>query len=95
MSNKAFKRIIFTIFSFFRDQYFININIVYIKYFFVFVVEVTFFYFFCRRNLCYFHSFFYSVKKRKIFFYNNLDVHALIVYFCFVLIDLINDYTKS
>ena len=26
------------------------------------------------------------------FFYNNLGIHALIVYFCFVLIDLINDF---
>ena len=26
------------------------------------------------------------------FFNNNLGIHALIVYFCFVLIDLINDY---
>ena len=25
-------------------------------------------------------------------FYNNLGIHALIIYFCFVLIDLINDY---
>ena len=29
------------------------------------------------------------------FFYNDLGIHALIVYFCFVLIDLINDYKKS
>ena len=26
------------------------------------------------------------------FFNNDLGIHALIVYFCFVLIDLINDY---
>ena len=26
------------------------------------------------------------------FFYNNLIIRALIIYFCFVLIDLINDY---
>ena len=26
------------------------------------------------------------------FFYNNLGVLAVIIYFCFVLIDLINDY---
>ena len=26
------------------------------------------------------------------FFYNNLVIRALIIYFCFVLIDLINDY---
>ena len=28
------------------------------------------------------------------FFYNDLGIHALIVCFCFVLIDLINDYKK-
>ena len=28
------------------------------------------------------------------FFYNNLGIRALIIYFCFVLIDLINDYKK-
>ena len=32
-----------------------------------------------------------NVKK----FCNNLVIHALIVYFCFVLIDLINDHKKS
>ena len=26
------------------------------------------------------------------FFYNNSGIHAVIIYFCFVLIDLINDY---
>ena len=26
------------------------------------------------------------------FFYNNLGINAVIIYFCFVLIDLINDY---
>ena len=26
------------------------------------------------------------------FFYNNLGIRALIIYFCFVLIGLINDY---
>ena len=26
------------------------------------------------------------------FFYNNLGIHAMIIYFCFMLIDLINDY---
>ena len=26
------------------------------------------------------------------FFYNNLGIRALIIYFCFVLIDLINQY---
>ena len=31
------------------------------------------------------------MKKVK-FFYNNLAIRALIVYFCFVLINLINDY---
>ena len=30
-------------------------------------------------------------KKQKCF-YNNLGIYALIIYFCFVLIDLINDY---
>ena len=25
-------------------------------------------------------------------FYNNLGIHAMTIYFCFVLIDLINDY---
>ena len=28
-------------------------------------------------------------------FYNNLGINALIVHFCFVLIDLINDYQKN
>ena len=29
------------------------------------------------------------------FFYNNLGIRAMIVYFYFMLIDLINDYKKS
>ena len=29
------------------------------------------------------------------FFYNNLGIHTLIVYFCFVLIDLINEFKKN
>ena len=28
----------------------------------------------------------------RTFFYNNLGIHAVIIYFCFVLIDLINSY---
>ena len=31
-------------------------------------------------------------EKIMNFFYNNLGLRALIIYFCFVLIDLINDY---
>ena len=31
-------------------------------------------------------------EKIMNFFYNNLGIRALIIYFCFVLIDLINDY---
>ena len=26
------------------------------------------------------------------FIYNNLGIHGLLIYFCFILIDLINDY---
>ena len=63
--------------------------------FFGFVVEVTFLNFFCRRNLCYFHTFLYSVKKKIIIFNNNWGIHTLIVYICFVLIDLINGYKKN
>ena len=47
-------------------------------------------------------KFLYSWEKKKFYmkfflysyeiFYNNLGIHALIIYFCFVLIDLINDY---
>ena len=28
------------------------------------------------------------------FFYNNFGIRAVIIYFCFVLIDLINDYNN-
>ena len=35
--------------------------------------------------------FLYTSEK---FFYNNLGILAAIIYFCFVLIDLINDYTN-
>ena len=75
---------------------FFNINIVYIKYFFVFVVEVTFLDFFYSRNLCYFHSFLYSVKKKseKVFIV-IVGIHAVTIYFFFVFIDLINDCKKT
>ena len=61
---------------------------------FLFLLQKSPFYIFCRRSLCYFHSFLYPVKKKR-FFYNNWGIHTLIVYFCFMLIDLINDYKKS
>ena len=52
-----------------------------------------FFWFFCRRNLCYFHLFLYSVKKKsKIFLIIIIGICALIIHFCFVLIDSINVY---
>ena len=38
--------------------------------------------------------FLYLWDKEKIF-YNNLGIHAAILYFCFVLIDLVNDYKKN
>ena len=28
------------------------------------------------------------------FFNNNLGIHALVIYFCFMLIDLINEYNN-
>ena len=34
----------------------------------------------------------FFLHLRDEFFYNNLGIGALITYFCFVLIDLINDY---
>ena len=52
-----------------------------------------FFCFFCGRNLCYFHLFLYSVKKKsKIFFIIIIGIRALVIHFCFVLIDSINVY---
>ena len=53
--------------------------------FFVFV-EVTFFDFCCCRNLCSFHSFPYIVKKKVIFFCNNLGICALIISFSLCLL---------
>ena len=34
-------------------------------------------------------NFFYIIMK---YFYNNLDILSVIMYFCFLLIGLINDY---
>ena len=47
---------------------------------------------FSCQNLSFFHSFLYSANKKSKIFYNNYDIRALIIYFCFALIDLINDY---
>ena len=38
------------------------------------------------------HSLYEVKKKSTSFFYNNLGIDAVIINFCFVLIDLINDY---
>ena len=75
-------------------EYFINVNVVYFKYFFI-IIAVKFF--FCGLFFTKIYDssphFLYMIKKRsKMFFYNNLGIRALIIYFCFVLIDLINDY---
>ena len=34
----------------------------------------------------------YNKEKELKLFYNNLGIHAVIICFCFVLIDLVNDY---
>ena len=80
---------------FFRDQYFINIDTIYIKYFFVFVfVEVTYFDFFVVKiYVVSTHSYTLWRKKVKIF-YNNFGIREVVIYRCFVLIALIKDYKK-
>ena len=79
---------------FFRDWFFINISIIYIKYVFLFVVEVTFFYFFGVEINLFPPILILCEEKKSIFFDNNLIIRALIIYFCFMLIDLINEYKK-
>ena len=66
---------------------------------FCFCCKSNFFSFFCRQNLCYFHSFLYSVKKINIWFYNNLGtpidiMHIYLFLQCFFMIkDYQNGYT--
>ena len=60
---------------------FINIDIIYPGYFFV-LVKFTFFDLFCNQNLCSFHLFLNTLKKKNFKkFYNNLGMPAVIIYF--------------
>ena len=63
--NKVFKWIIFAISYFFRDQSFININTIYTIFFCFYFCRSRLLWFFCCQNLCYFHSFLYTMKKKS------------------------------
>ena len=61
-----------TILFFFRDKYFINISIIYIKDFFVFIVKVAFLDISVVKIYVFFRSLLYTVKtKSKKKNYNN------------------------
>ena len=65
---------------FFRDLYFININIIYIKYYFV-LIKVTFFDFFVVKNYA-ISTNTYTLRRKKVnLFYNNSGMRPLIIYF--------------
>ena len=65
---------------FFRDLYFININIICIKYYFV-LIKVTFFDFFVVKNYA-ISTNTYTLRRKKVnLFYNNLGMRPLIIYF--------------
>ena len=67
-----------------------NINIIYIKYFFVlFFVKVTFL-IFSLSKFMFFSVHFYLLKKKSNFLNNNYGIRAVIVCFYCMLIDMIN-----
>ena len=77
----------------FRDQYFININTIHIRCFFVFVfIEVPYFDFFLLSKSMLFPLILRRCEEKTVkFFYNNFAICAVVIYRCFELIDLIND----
>ena len=57
----------------------ININVIYLGYYFVFIKSL--FWFFCLQNLRSFCSFLYLVKKSKTFYKTILGVKGVIIYY--------------
>ena len=71
------------------------VNIIYINHFFVFFIVKASFFYFVVVEIYAISTHFYTLQRKKgKLFYNNSGIRAIIIHFCFVLIDLINDYKK-
>ena len=65
----------------FQRLKFININIIYIKYFLFLLQKALFFIFSSLKFMFFPFSLIYSKEKKQKIFYNNLSIHAVIIYF--------------
>ena len=73
----------------FQILIFININVVYVEYFFIFITKVTSLDFLSLKFMMFLLILIYSKEKSKNVFMINMGIHATIIYFTLCLCRLV------